>query len=119
MNINGKKNLGSFGEEVVSKYLEQNNYQILERNYYCRQGEIDIIAKDKKEIVFIEVKTRTSNNFGSPSEAVNYIKLKHMYNSARYYLYKFDLLNMFVRFDVIEVFVKNEKVRLNHIKQII
>lgn len=119
MNIKRKKELGSFGEELVCQYLEKNGYKVLDRNFYCRQGEIDVIAKDRDEIVFIEVKTRTSNYFGSPSEAVNYIKIKRMYNVARYFLYRFNLIDVFVRFDVVEVFVENGRFNLNHIKQII
>lgn len=119
MNINKKKELGCLGEQIVSHYLEKIGYQVLERNYYCRQGEIDIVAKDGDEIVFIEVKTRKSNNFGRPSEAVNYMKVKHMYSVAGYFLYKFGLFDVFVRFDVIEVLLENGKFNLNHIKQII
>ena len=52
-----KKKLGNLGEEIATKYLEKHNFKIIKRNFYCRQGEIDIIAKDKEEIVFIEVKT--------------------------------------------------------------
>ena len=55
------KETGKLGEDIAVHYLKQNGYVILDRNFECRQGEIDIIALDKKEIVFIEVKTRTSN----------------------------------------------------------
>lgn len=113
-----KKRFGNIGEKIAVEYLEKNNYKILERNFYCKQGEIDIIAIDKEEIVFIEVKTRSSNIFGSPSEAVNYIKQKHIYRSAKYFLYKFDLLESLVRFDVIEVLIERGKFNVNHIKQI-
>ena len=60
------------------EYLENNYYQIIEKNFYCRFGEIDIIAIDKKEneLVFIEVKTRTNLLYGIPIEAVNYNKIK-------------------------------------------
>ena len=114
-----KKELGYLGEKLASEYLEKNKYKILIRNFYCKQGEIDIIAKDKKEIVFIEVKTRTSNSFGKPSEAVNKIKQKHMYRAAKYFLYKTNLLEEVIRFDVIEVLLKDGKFNINHIKQII
>ena len=78
MNVHIKKELGNIGEQIAVEYLEKNNYQILKRNFYCRQGEIDIIAKDKKEIVFIEVKTRSNLKYGRPAEAVNTQKLQHM-----------------------------------------
>ena len=98
-------------------YLKQNGYVILDRNFECRQGEIDIIALDKKEIVFIEVKTRTSNKYGAPSEAVNKIKQKHMLQTIKYYLYIRNLSDEFIRVDVIEVYIKNNVYKVNHIKQ--
>ena len=118
-NIHIKKELGNIGEQIAVEYLEKNKYQILERNFYCRQGEIDIIAKDNQEIVFIEVKTRTSINFGKPAESINEIKQKHMYKAAKYFLYKTKRLDDFIRFDVIEVLISNGKFNINHIKQII
>lgn len=118
MKIHIKKELGSFGEKIAVRYLEKNKYKVLEKNFYCRQGEVDIIAVDKDEIVFIEVKTRSGNDFGKPSEAVNYIKQKHIYRTAQYFLYKFNLMENLVRFDVIEILIKNGKFNINHIKQI-
>jgi putative endonuclease len=118
MNVKNKKDLGNYGEQIAVWYLEKNGYKILERNFYCRQGEIDIIAKDK-EYVFIEVKTRTGVDFGYPSEAVDSIKIKHLCKVAKYYLFKNYLNDAFVRFDVIEVLIENGKFNINHIKQII
>ena len=65
-------------------------YKIIERNFYANQGEIDIIAKDKKEIVFIEVKTRTSFKYGYPIDGVNSYKRHHLFKACNYYLYKWD-----------------------------
>lgn len=113
-----KKELGNLGEKISTQYLEKNKYKILKRNFYCKQGEIDIIAKDGNEIVFIEVKTRTSSCFGSPSEAVNIIKQRHMYETAKYFLYKTGALEKLIRFDVIEILIANGKFNINHIKQI-
>lgn len=119
MKIHIKKELGNLGEQIAVEYLENNKYQIIKRNFYCRQGEIDIIAKDKEEVVFIEVKTRSNINFGKPSEAVNYIKQKHIYKSAQYFLYKTNSLDMLTRFDVIEVLIDKGRFNIKHIKQII
>ena len=116
--IINKKRFGNIGEEISSKYLQQIGYKIIERNFNCRQGEIDIIAKDKDELVFIEVKTRSSLFFGKPKEAVNYYKQKHILKSTKYYLYIHKLNNCFIRFDIIEVYFKNHKYRLNHIKNV-
>ena len=81
--FNSKQELGKAGEDVSCIYLEQIGYRIIERNFHCRQGEIDIIAKDRDEYVFIEVKTRSNTFFGRPKEAVNRPKQKHIYQSTR------------------------------------
>ena len=91
--MNAKQQLGKIGENLASEYLEKQGYLILERNFACRQGEIDIIAKDEKEFVFVEVKTRKSLKFGYPAEAVTNIKRKHMQKAAQYYLYKKFFIN--------------------------
>lgn len=112
-----KKELGKFGENIAVKFLKQNKYEIIERNFTCRQGEIDIIAKDEKEIVFIEVKTRKNFKYGKPADAVDYTKQRHIFKTAKYFLYKTNLLDANLRFDVIEVYIKDDKIFVNHIKQ--
>ena len=111
--------IGKIGEDIAVRYLEKLGYIIIERNFIANQGEIDIIAKDKQEIVFIEVKTRTSMHFGRPVEAVNELKQKHLISTVKYYLYFKHLENEFVRIDVIEVYLKKNNARINHIKQVI
>lgn len=111
--------VGKIGENISTKYLEQIGYEILQRNFECKQGEIDIIAKDKEEIVFVEVKTRANMLYGKPKEAVDTIKQKHIYKSAEFYIYIKHLENLPVRIDVIEVYKKKEKYILNHIKNAI
>ena len=113
--------VGKLGEDKACNYLEKNNYKIIERNFRCKQGEIDIIAKDlsKNELVFIEVKTRLSFNFGRPAQSVNIVKQKHLLNAADYFLFLNSINNTFIRFDVIEVFSYNYQFKINHIKQII
>ena len=113
-----RKELGNLGEKIALNYLQKENYRILERNFYCRQGEIDIIAQKQKEIVFVEVKTRTNNSFGMPVEAVNDIKQRHIKQTANYFLYKNNLLEALVRFDVIEIKLVKGRQTINHIKQI-
>lgn len=110
---------GIIGENLACQYLEKNNYQIIERNFRCRQGEIDIIAYNeiKNELVFIEVKTRSSLKFGRPSEAVEQIKQRHIKNVAKYYIYKNKIKDKVIKFDVIEVFLNNSSYRIEHIKQ--
>ena len=111
--------IGKLGEEIVTQYLNQKGYKIIERNFTCKQGEIDIICIDKKELVFIEVKTRTNDKFGKPVEAVDVNKKKHLFKAIKYYLYSRNLENEYVRIDVIEVYLYKQSYRINHIKQII
>ena len=114
-----KHKTGSEGENIATKYLEQIGYTILERNFSCNQGEIDIIALDNQEIVFVEVKTRTNKNFGLASEAVNRQKKMHLIQTIKYYLHIRNLENEYIRIDVIEIYIKNKKAYINHIKQAI
>lgn len=116
-----KFSFGRIGEEITCKYLINSGYKIIERNFYYRGGEIDIIAFDeeKDEVVFIEVKTRANRNYGLPSESVNSCKVRHIIKGINYYLYKNNLENSFIRVDAIELFYKNNKFYINHIKQII
>ena len=111
--------IGKIGEELAVKYLKGNGYEIIERNFECKQGEIDIIAKDKEKYVFIEVKTRTNENYGRPKEAVNQVKKKHIYKSTECYTYTHNIENEPIRIEVIEIYKKKEKYILNHIKQAI
>lgn len=110
---------GKLGEDLACKYLQNNGYKILERNFEAKQGEIDIIAMEQNELVFIEVKTRTNTNYGKPIEAVDNRKQKHLIKTVEYYLYARKLENEFVRIDVIEIYLYNHKYRVNHIKQIL
>lgn len=114
-----KQEIGQDGENIAENYLKKENYQIIERNFRCKQGEIDIIAKDKNEIVFIEVKTRTNINYGNPAEAVNTPKQKHIKRATEYYVHINNLYKYYIRFDVIEIYYKNKIPQINHIKQAI
>lgn len=111
--------LGKTGEDIATEYLIKNNYKIIERNFLCKMGEIDIIALKDEYLVFIEVKTRSSNKYGVPSEAVTKNKLKHLYKTARYYVYTRNLQDECIRFDVIEIYYENSTYKINHILQII
>lgn len=114
-----KKQIGKEGEDIAEKYLLANGYKIIDRNFYARQGEIDIIAKEKNEWVFIEVKTRTNDIYGKPIDAVDSIKQKHLIKTINYYIYSNKLENERIRVDVIEVYKVKEKYVINHIKQVI
>lgn len=97
-----KKNIGAAGEEIAAFIIQEKGYTVIERNYKCRIGEIDIIAVKDRVVHFIEVKTRTNNKYGFPAEAVNFEKQKRIKNTANY----FAVRNKYegkISFDVIEV----------------
>jgi putative endonuclease len=79
-------NLGQQGEEAAVHYLQERGYKILERNFRCRAGEVDIIAEEKGDLVFVEVKARSSKRFGDPAEAVTSKKQGQISKAALCYL---------------------------------
>ncbi len=98
-----KKLLGIKGERLTIKYLKKKGYKILEKNYFTNFGEADIIAKKDNNIVFVEVKTRTTEKFGTPSQAVGQNK-QHKYRQiATYYMQKNSLEDYVLSFAVSEV----------------
>lgn len=114
-----KHEIGKLGEDLATDFLIKQNYKIVERNFECKQGEIDIVAIDKNEVVFVEVKTRTGKTYGAPVDAVDENKKKHLIKSIKYYIYKKNLENAFIRIDIIEVYIKENGNFINHIKKAI
>ena len=112
-----KQAFGKKGEEIAVEYLENNSYKIIEKNFSCRQGEIDIIAYDliANELVFVEVKSRNNFSYGSPSDSVNFNKQKHIIKVAEFYVFKNNICDVAIRFDVVEIF--GEQFEIIHIKQ--
>ena len=105
------KTLGIKGEKQARSYLKENGWKILEKNYKTPFGEIDIIARKDDVVAFIEVKTRLSDIFGAPSEAVtNMRKLRYIRGANYYFTNK--TIDFTVRFDIIEVY----RGKLNHIE---
>ena len=112
-----KKETGNNGENLACDYLIKKGYTVIEQNFSCKQGEIDIIAKSPSNyIVFIEVKTRKSLKYGMPSEAVTPYKQKHIMLSAKYYIFKNNIYNIDIRFDVIEILKLKNKIYIHQIK---
>ena len=105
------KRLGKKGERQAVRYLKHSGYKILERNYKNPFGEVDIIAEKGDALAFIEVKTRLSENYGSPSEAVDRRRREKYIQAAKYYFYG-KQMDRVVRFDIIEI-LRGE---LNHIE---
>lgn len=115
-----RQEIGKWGENLACQYLEKNNYIVIEKNFLCRQGEIDIIAKDitKKELVFVEVKTRSNFKYGNPAQAVTKQKQNHIKQVATYYIYRNHINHVAIRIDVIEVYLQKQNCKIHHIKQI-
>ena len=95
--------LGKKGEKLAEKFLKKQGLCICARNYRTRYGEIDIIAKEKETLVFVEVKTRSSERLGSPEEAVTVKKQQQISKAALDYLEKHELFDCQARFDVVSV----------------
>ena len=100
-----KRKMGEDIEFLVCEYLRSNGAGIIEKNYRCRQGEVDIIARDGRYLCFIEVKFRKDDRYGEPQEAVTVSRQKHICNVSKFYLYsKYKSLDLPVRYDVVAVF---------------
>ena len=112
------RTLGSFGEEQAARYLRRKGYRIVERNFRCRQGEIDLIARKGKYLVFVEVKLRKDERFGAAREFVTPAKQSRILAAARLYLAEHEE-ELQPRFDVIEIYAPNgEKgpIRIEHLE---
>ena len=119
-----KKEIGNIGEKIAVKYLKNCGYKILEKNFRKRYGEIDIVTLKKngffsknKELIFIEVKTKTKNKGYNPEENINFRKRKNLIKTAKYYILK-NKYNINWRIDtiIIELDPITRKANLRHIK---
>ena len=110
--MNHKKTVGQLGEEIASNALEKEGYRILEKNFSCKQGELDIIAEDKGVICFVEVKARTSEDYGLPEEAVTYWKKRKLLIVAHVYVEKKKIKERDMRFDIVSVNLNTHETRI-------
>ena len=95
--------LGAIGEELAFHFLWRRGYKILLRNYVSPLGEIDLIAKEKGALVFVEVKTRRSDAMGVPAESVTHQKRHQIVKTAHYYIKRYGIHNVPCRFDVVSI----------------
>jgi len=109
--------IGKNGEKLAIQFLKNKGFKIITKNYYTKFGEIDIIAEKKDLLIFIEVKTRHTDKFGSPQESITKTKKQKIYLSIKTYLSK-NKVNKQIRFDVIGIKIKRNKAYINHIKDI-
>lgn len=106
--------IGERGEALAIDFLTRKDMKILEHNYRTRQGEIDIIAYDRGTIVFVEVKSRLNHKYGDAMEAVDELKQRKIYQTAKSYLHREKRYHSNCRFDVIEVYLGKDT-EINHI----
>jgi putative endonuclease len=112
--------LGRLGEDLAARHLVGAGFQILERNWRCEVGEVDIVARDGSTLVIVEVKTRTSLAFGSPAEAITPRKADKLRELALAWLRAHRGRGEGVRFDVISVVVpKDAPMRLEHLRGVL
>ena len=117
------RKLGNAGEDLACRYLEKNGYKILERNkHYSRFCEIDIIAQYKNTVVFVEVKTRKTNAYGTPMEAITHTKYENIKKGVQYYLAEHKIKDY--RIDVVGITLKPEikiekpEIKIEHLKNV-
>jgi putative endonuclease len=110
------KQVGATGEELAAGVLKKQGYKVLERNYRTPLGEIDLVARHRGVLVFIEVKTRRSSKYGSPQEAVHPAKQERLRNLAEFYLNQKGLGEVTVRFDVVGILWQQGKPQIEVIQ---
>ncbi|HEV8342960.1 MAG TPA: YraN family protein [Candidatus Binatia bacterium] len=113
---NQKQLLGQEGERLAERYLKKKGYRLVERNYRCPAGELDLIALDRHVIVFVEVKTRTDDRFGGPLDSVHWRKQQRMIRAAQFFLSQKSLHQREARFDVVGVSFVDQKPVVEHIQ---
>ena len=110
--------LGERGEDLAAKHLRRQGYKILVRRFKGRSGEIDLVCRHKDWLVFVEVKTRKSDDYGTPSEAVNREKQRHLSKTALDYLRLLHHPRIRFRFDIVEVILRDDAKRPDDIRLI-
>ncbi len=110
------QSLGEKGEALAIEHLKRLGYTIVDRNFRFERAEIDVIAKDKDVLVFVEVKTRRPGSLGDPEDAITTRKRRQLVKAAHGYLYQFNLSEVECRFDVISVKESNGVTVISHYK---
>lgn len=96
---------GSYGEKIACSYLRRKSFRIVTKNYRCRLGEIDIVARKRDILVFVEVKTRLNKGFGEPFEAVTMAKQRRLRRLGEHFLLRHRLFDQVARFDIISIVI--------------
>ncbi|OGO43111.1 MAG: hypothetical protein A2137_07835 [Chloroflexi bacterium RBG_16_58_8] len=98
-----RRETGTLGEQLARDFVAKNGYQVLDTNYRCRDGEVDIIAKQDDTLVFIEVRTKKSRQFGTPEESITPTKMERLRTVAAHYGIEHDNLPLNWRIDVVAI----------------
>ena len=106
--------IGAKGENLALDFLEQKGYKILEKNCRSERYEIDIIAEYQNTVIFVEVKTRSSDYYGFPEEAVNITKQEHILKAAEDYVFMHDIKNE-IRFDIVSIIINSNTQKIYQI----
>jgi putative endonuclease len=114
--IEPRQAVGKAGEEAAVRYLRQHGYRILERNFRCRFGEIDLVAQDGRMLAFVEVKTRRSHTYGPAAAAVTRQKQRHLIKASKAYLIHRKRAGEPCRFDVVTIDMDGEQPHIELIK---
>jgi putative endonuclease len=116
--MNREQLLGKKGEDHAAKYLVDRGYQIIERNWRCAAGEVDLVALQQDQIVFVEVKTRNGTGFGHPFEAISEQKVLRMRRVAAAWCQANQAAGAKIRLDAIAVLLRGERAAIEHLKQV-
>ena len=116
-----RREVGAKGENVAAEHLKKRGYKIIQRNFRCRQGEIDIIAQQGECLVFVEVRTKKSYGYGTPEESITIEKSERLISLAEGYIQTLDTPPLSWRIDVVAVELTpgNKTSRLEHIENAI
>jgi putative endonuclease len=116
-----RQKLGRWGEQLAAQRLEALGYVILDRNWRCRRGEIDLVARDEDVLVFVEVKTRRGRDYGSPEESITRSKAKRLLELGQRYMLESDIEDVDWRVDLVAVEInqQGELLRFEHIPNVI
>ncbi len=116
--MNSNQSVGKYGEDRAAEFLVRLGYEIIDRNWRCKSGEIDIIARDLNCLVFAEVKTRTRTGFGHPFEAITAKKIQTMRSLVSQWCHNRNLASNEVRLDALSVLIVRGRVTIEHLKQV-
>jgi putative endonuclease len=114
--LDKRKQTGRRGEEIAAAYLARKGYKVVQRNWSCAAGELDLVVEDGATLVFVEVRTRTGRQFGTAEESITPAKQARLVNLAQAYLQATAALHPSWRIDVVAVQFEPGQVRVNHIE---